>query len=146
MANENQKRWNDKHEHEHHDSSPSDFLRHVFSEHASDLQPGRALDIATGKGRNAIFLAARGFSVEAIDISEVALGEARNLSTEKGLDIKFKQADLETFELPHDVYDLVLNFNFLQRSLIPKIRLVARKRLKYRDDEWRLSKAGATSL
>ena len=122
MANENQKRWDDKHEHEHHDSSPADFLRHVFSEYVSHLQPGKALDIAAGKGRNAIFLAERGFRVQAVDISEVALVEGRRLAEEKGLEIVWKQADLETFELPHDVYDLVLNFNFLERSLIPKMK------------------------
>jgi 2-polyprenyl-3-methyl-5-hydroxy-6-metoxy-1,4-benzoquinol methylase len=84
--------------------------------------PGRAIDIATGRGRNALFLAERGFSVEAIDVSTVALEQGRKAAQEKKLAIDFRQADLDSVELPEVTYDMILNFNFLQRSLIPKMK------------------------
>jgi tellurite methyltransferase len=80
------------------------------------------LDIATGKGRNAIFLAERGFEVVGIDISPIALAEAQRCAKQKSLAIAWQEADLEQIELPPLRYDLVLNFNYLQRSLIAQIK------------------------
>jgi SAM-dependent methyltransferase len=87
---------------------------------------GRALDIATGKGRNAIFLAEQGFDVVAIDVSPVALDEARRRAAGKSFSISWQQADLEQIELPKTTYDLIVNFNYLQRSLIPQIKAALR--------------------
>lgn len=87
------------------------------------MAPGRALDIATGRGRNAIFLAGKGFAVEAIDISEVALQEAQRRAAEKRLPVTFRQADLDHVELPEAQYDLIVNINFLLRSLVPQIKM-----------------------
>lgn len=86
------------------------------------MASGRALDIATGRGRNAIFLAQKGFAVEAIDVSEVALQEARRQAAEKGLAVTFRQADLDHIELAEGQYDLIVNINFLLRSLVPQIK------------------------
>ena len=122
MATDDQKRWEEKHSTGQGTDPPSDFLQQVFHEHSWRIQPGKALDIAAGRGRNALFLAERGFSVEAIDISEVALQEARRQAEEKGLTIIFRQEDLDKIELPEAAYDMILNFNFLQRSLIPKMK------------------------
>ncbi|MBI2358834.1 MAG: class I SAM-dependent methyltransferase [Deltaproteobacteria bacterium] len=63
-----------------------------------------------------------GTQVEAIDISEDALAEAGRRAAEKNVRIAFRQADLDNIELPEAVYDLVININFLQRSLVPKIK------------------------
>ncbi|HSF58973.1 MAG TPA: class I SAM-dependent methyltransferase [Candidatus Binatia bacterium] len=86
------------------------------------MPKGRALDIATGKGRHAVFLAERGFKVVGIDISPVALNTARRIAREKSLAIDWQEADLEQIELPKNHYDLVLNFDYLQRSLVPQIK------------------------
>jgi 2-polyprenyl-3-methyl-5-hydroxy-6-metoxy-1,4-benzoquinol methylase len=51
------------------------------------LVPGRALDLACGPGRNALWLAERGWRVTAVDFSDVALAEARRSGRERGLDI-----------------------------------------------------------
>lgn len=102
--------------------APASFLRQIFELQSWSMPPGHALDMATGRGRNAIFLAERGFTVEAIDISEVALAEAERRATEKNVRIIFRQADLDHIELPEAVYDLVVNINFLQRSLVPKMK------------------------
>jgi SAM-dependent methyltransferase len=122
MAIENQKRWDEKHAGGHQGEEPSSFLEEIFRKESWHLSPGRALDVATGRGRNAFFLAGRAFQVDAIDFSEVALQEARRVATEKGLAINFIQADLERAELPEATYDLIVNFNFLERSLIPKMK------------------------
>ena len=122
MAAEDKKKWDTKHAAEQGQESPSPFLQQIFQSHSWRIQPARALDIATGRGRNAIFLAESGFSVEAIDVSTVALEQACKAAQEKKLAIDFRQADLDSVELPDAAYDLILNFNFLQRSLIPKMK------------------------
>ncbi len=50
---------------------------------AADLPPGRALDLAAGEGRNAIWLAGRGWTVVAVDFSEVAIERARRLAADQ---------------------------------------------------------------
>lgn len=87
-----------------------------------DIPRGRALDIASGKGRNAQFLARMGFEVEGIDISAAALAEAESRAREKSLRIAWRQADLQSITLPATHYDLIINFNYLERSLVPKIK------------------------
>ena len=119
---EDQKRWNEKHATAHGVEIPSAFLQQIFAEQSWRIQPGKTLDLATGKGRNALFLAAKGFNVEGIDISEVALQEARREAQERGLSVTFRQTDLGHIELPESAYDLILNFNFLDRVLIPRIK------------------------
>jgi SAM-dependent methyltransferase len=78
---------------------------------------GKALDIACGNGRNALFLAARGFEVDAVDISTVATARLAGQSPR----ITVIQADLDTWRIPKDRYTLVLNIRFLDRRLFPMI-------------------------
>ena len=122
MTIEDQKRWDEKHAGVHGEESPSAFLEEIFRSKSWDLPPGKALDIATGRGRNAIFLAEKGFSVDAIDISAVALEEARKIARAKGLDINFIEMDLDRADFSKAGYDLIINFNFLERGLIPKMK------------------------
>ena len=63
-----------------------------------------------------------GFNVVGIDISTIALAEARRSAEKKSLEITWQQAGLEQVELPTAAYDLIVNFNYLQRSLLPQIR------------------------
>ena len=76
----------------------------------------RALDIACGLGHNAYYLAQQGFVVDAIDISEVALQKAI-----KHPKIHYIHADLTRFSIEPESYDLIINFNYLQRDLFPAI-------------------------
>jgi tellurite methyltransferase len=94
------------------------FLRR----HISLLPKGKSLDIATGEGRNAIFLAQNGFDVEAVDISKMGLRKARKLAKEMGVKIRTFDVDLDTYQIKKGQYDLIANFYFLKRSLIPKIK------------------------
>jgi len=122
MVLDDRARWDEKHAEEYAPQRPSSFLKQIFQVDSWRLPKGRALDIATGKGRNAIFLAERGFQVVGIDISPVALEMARWSARDKSLAIDWQEADLERIELPKGDYDLVLNFNYLQRPLVPQIK------------------------
>jgi 2-polyprenyl-3-methyl-5-hydroxy-6-metoxy-1,4-benzoquinol methylase len=122
MATDEQVRWDRQHAVSHGSNRASGFLKEILLGGCWAITRGRALDIATGRGRNAIFLAEQGFDVVAIDVSPVALDEARKRAAEKSLSISWQQADLEQIELPRTTYDLVVNFNYLQRSLIPHIK------------------------
>src|SRR5687768_662766 len=111
MAIEDREKWDRQHA-AGRTVQPSGFLREIFESGSWRIGPGRTLDIATGKGHNAIFLAERGFDVSGIEISPVALAEARKHADEKGLAISWQQADLEEIELSEHSYDLILNFNY----------------------------------
>jgi len=86
------------------------------------LKKGRALEIATGEGRNAVFLAQHGFEVDAIDISEMGLRKAKRLAKEVGVKIHLILVDIDSYLIEPGRYDLIANFYFLRRNLIPKIK------------------------
>jgi tellurite methyltransferase len=79
---------------------------------------GRALDLACCDGRNARFLAELGFEVDAVDISDVVIARLTPAAEARRLSVRPRVADLErAADLPIDHYDVVVNFNYLQRSL-----------------------------
>ncbi len=87
------------------------------------LPKGRVLDLAMGSGRNAVYLARRGFQVEGIDISKEALGRALDLSRRAGVNVGARLVDLEKGRvIEEETYDVIICFNYLQRSLIPEIK------------------------
>lgn len=122
MAMDDRKRWNEKHAAQQADDAPSKFLEETLASRSWLIPPGRALDIATGKGRNAIFLASKGFRVDAVDISAAALQEARKIARLKGRAVDFIEADLDHVDLPRDAYDLIVNFNYLDRGLVQHLK------------------------
>lgn len=77
----------------------------------------RALDVASGNGRNALYLAELGFNVDALDISDVAIDGLRAVANERGLPVHARVVDLEDDGLPADTYDVVVNISYLQRDL-----------------------------
>ena len=82
--------------------------------------PGRrALDIACGDGRNAGYLAKLGFTVDAVDISDVAVAALRAAAAELQASVNSLRIDLEGEPLPAADYDVIVQFNYLQRSLLP---------------------------
>jgi SAM-dependent methyltransferase len=97
---------------------PNPFLK----KHIALLSKGRALDIASGEGRNAVFLAQHGFDVDAVDISEKGLRKARKLAREMETKIHTLIVDLDTYQIEKERYDLINNFYFLNRKLIPKMK------------------------
>lgn len=86
---------------------------------ASGLEPGHALDLGCGEGADAIWLASRGWTVTALDVSAVALERAAAHATETGHGsrIKWVEQDLATW-VPEEQYELV-NAQFLHSTLLP---------------------------
>lgn len=84
-------------------AEPNRFL----VEQTSALNPGRALDIACGEGRNAVWLASRGFDVTGIDFSTAAIDKARQLADASRLAVDWVVGDV-TASLPSGSYDLVV--------------------------------------
>ena len=81
--------------------------RFVIAELA-DLSPGHALDLACGEGRNAIWLAARGWRVTAVDFSAVAVGRGRELAASTGVAVDWVVADVVAYSPEPEAFDLVL--------------------------------------
>ena len=76
----------------------------------ADLHPGKALDLGCGEGRNAIWLAERGWQVTGVDFSEIGLEKARRLASERGVEVNWLRADLLEYEPAHSAFDLVIVF------------------------------------
>jgi SAM-dependent methyltransferase len=75
------------------------------------ITPGRALDLGCGPGRNAVYLASRGFAVDAVDLSPVAVAWGRERADAAGVDVRFIQGDafaMTSAELSGP-YDLVID-------------------------------------
>ncbi|HVL28146.1 MAG TPA: class I SAM-dependent methyltransferase [Acidimicrobiales bacterium] len=72
------------------------------------LAPGRALDVATGEGRHAVWLASRGWTVAAVDFSVVGVTRAAARARAEGRSVAFAAADVYTLRLPPGSFDLVL--------------------------------------
>lgn len=89
-------RWNEKYRNgSHHEPErPPPLLLELLPE----LERGRALDLACGLGRNALWLAQQGFRVQAVDLSGVALEQLRARADARGLELDVYQLDLDTWE------------------------------------------------
>lgn len=88
--------------------SPRSYPSDLLVKNAEWLPQGRALDLATGAGRNALYLANRGYDVDAIDISSTALDIARTQADERSLDVNWIRADIEEDDLPDTAYDVIV--------------------------------------
>jgi len=100
--------------------APSKFLVDSLELVCSLVAGRRALDIACGEGRNSIFLAQKGFLVDAVDISPLGLERGRRRAAKLGVRVDFVAADLEEYRL-REVYHLIIDFNFLLRPLLPSL-------------------------
>lgn len=92
-----------------------------IQDHVDLLPKGPVLDLAMGEGRNGVFLAAKGYQVTGIDISEEGLKKAQALAAEHGVTLKTVVADLDTYEIPPNTFDVIICTYYLQRDLFPKI-------------------------
>jgi len=111
---------------DHAGTEPDPFLA-LLEEYRELFPEGRrALDVACGAGRNAVYLAERGWTVTACDISLVGLRQARQLARERGVPLQLFCMDLEMVRLPVAAFDLVLCFFYLQRDLFPQFKSALR--------------------
>jgi tellurite methyltransferase len=88
------------------------------------LNPGIALDLACGPGRNAIYLAKRGWNVTAVDASSIAIDLLRR--SNPSIDAHLANLETGEFIIAPQSFDLVLSCYYLQRSLIPRMKSALR--------------------
>lgn len=110
---EDKERWNKRHVEKpmRHNVEP------ILEKYIKEANVAKALDIACGIGRNTHFMAEKGFEVDAVDISDYALSQVKE--DEK---IHKIETDLDTYNIPSNTYDLIVNINFLSRRLHPQIK------------------------
>ncbi|WP_373036790.1 class I SAM-dependent methyltransferase [Sulfurimonas sp.] len=110
---EDKQRWNEKYL----EKSQQENVSAIIEKYIDYANVGQALDIACGTGRNTQFLALKGFEVDAVDISDVALKEIKKSSNIKKID-----ADLDKYNITPRKYDLIVNINYLNRRLVPQMK------------------------
>ncbi|MBC8237707.1 MAG: methyltransferase domain-containing protein [Helicobacteraceae bacterium] len=109
---EDKARWNERHVTKpmRHEAAP---ILKKYIEHANI---GEALDLACGTGRNTHYLETKGFSVDAVDLSDYALSQIKD--TPKITKI---ETDLDSYDLEENTYDLIINCNYLNRRLMAQM-------------------------
>jgi len=83
---------------------------------------GTVLDMGMGEGRNAVFLAQKGYRVTGIDISSVAVKKAYMLAEEFGVKFKGVVASLNEYKIAPASFDAIICFYYVDRSLIEKMK------------------------
>ncbi len=84
-------------------AQPNRFL----ASDVAELSAGRALDLGCGEGRNAVWLAERGWAVTGVDFSDVGLAKAAGLAAERGVSVDWVQADVRDYVPEPGAFDLV---------------------------------------
>ncbi len=98
-------------------TEPVDFLK----QNIARFNKGKALVLAAGEGRNAVFLAQQGFQVTAIDISEKGLEKCQQLAREKKVRVKTVVADVNNYDMGENQYDLITDFYFFDPAIFAKV-------------------------
>jgi SAM-dependent methyltransferase len=118
------KLWNQKYSEGSHASlEPDPFLLRAYEDYVKPLtrKPGKALDVAAGIGRHALWLAESGWDVTLAEVSDVALALAKGNADRKSLSIRTLTADLSTASgrklIGQSRYDLIVVFFYLERAL-----------------------------
>jgi len=114
MALKDQNKWDARYSKDLGNTEPSSILMKYC--YLSSV--GKALDIACGNGRNSIFLAEKGFVVDAVDISKVATHQLAGMHQ----NINAICTDLDTWNVQPNHYELIVNIRFLDRRLFPMIQ------------------------
>lgn len=83
---------------------------------------GTVLDMGMGEGRNAVFLAQKGYKVTGVDISSVAVKKSYLLAQEFGVKIKGVVASLSDYKIAPESFDAIVCFYYVDRSLVEKIK------------------------
>lgn len=116
----------------------------VLARYVEAFPDGRALDVATGTGRNAVFLAGEGYEVDAIDRSRAGLEITRERAADRGVGDRLSpiQADASSFAFPTEQYEAITisffravdRFPALKEALRPGGVLFAENHLRTTDD------------
>jgi len=79
----------------------------LFAELAREVVPGRALDVAAGEGRNALWLAEQGWQVDAIDFSDVGIEKGRQIADRRQVSVNWIVDDVSIHDFGLHQYDMV---------------------------------------
>jgi hypothetical protein len=123
VSNSDQQKWDDKYaEGLHSSSEPSTLvtgLRDLFP--FSQGRFLRAIDVAGGAGRHALWLAQQGFDTTLVDISKVALSIAEQRASSAGSSLHVRAMDLDESRFPSGPWDVIVDFHYLSRPLFPRM-------------------------
>ncbi|MCW8848905.1 MAG: class I SAM-dependent methyltransferase [Melioribacteraceae bacterium] len=103
-------KWNERYNSEEYffGKEPNDFFKEVID----NIQPGKALFIGEGEGRNSVYAASLGWEVDAIDVSEVGKQKAEKLSAERNVNINYKISNAFDFTYLQSTYDAIVLIYF----------------------------------
>jgi SAM-dependent methyltransferase len=113
------RKWRTGHPEPHAEPGP------LLAEELGRICPGQALDVGCGNGRNAVWLAERGWRVTAVDFSKVALQRGRALAGERGVEVEWILADVREWAFPAGGFELVL-VSYLQIPAAERRDVLAR--------------------
>ena len=88
----------------------------------AEIQTGRALDVACGAGRNALYLAERGFEVDGVDISAAALSRVRSSARQRSLRLNLIEHDLDQPLALDTAYQLILVIRYVNLPLMRQLK------------------------
>lgn len=126
--------WNERYRAgEHTATDPDPLLLHLCDEFIAPLfpEPGRGLDLAGGAGRHAIWMAKQGWHMTLADLSDEATAVARQNAQAAGVELQtVSEPSIDTLmrasASPAAQYDLIMVFQYLDRSLFPAMRTAIR--------------------
>ena len=101
---------------------PSAYLKQLHDDGL--IQPrGRALDVACGRGRNSLYLSAKGYAVDAVDVSATAIAYAANAATAQHARVNWQCRDVLAARdpVPQNSYALIIMFRFVAPGLVPSL-------------------------
>jgi SAM-dependent methyltransferase len=121
MSQAERTKWNARYAQEGASREPSALIVEL-----EDLLPrqGRAIDVAGGGGRHAVWLARRGLDVTLADIAEAGVDLARANASSAGVTLATQTIDFESDPFPEGPWDVILSFHFLLRPLfevVPRV-------------------------
>lgn len=117
---DDRERWNERYRAA--EFEPADGPMPTLERRIATLPDGRALDVATGTGRNALFLAEHGYEVDAVDVSDAAIERARERAADRGVDANWIRADLAEFDPGRERYDVITVSFFAALEHLPALK------------------------
>jgi SAM-dependent methyltransferase len=124
MSDADRNRWDQRYRDGSYKARPKETV--LLKEWQPELPRGRALDLACGTGRNALYLAECGYEVDGVDIAPYALEQARSKARERDLRVNWIEADLDTFVPEKGGYDLIVVARYVNRRLLPRLAAALR--------------------